>query len=305
MGQSMLSYVLVTPARNEEAFIMQTLTSVINQTVPPTYWVIVDDGSTDQTATIVGQFAERYPWIKLVQRPRGSDRSFASKVLAFNAGYACLAGIEYEIIGSLDADISFAPDYFEFLLDCFEADRALGVAGTFFTEEGYDSSRDSFEGQTHVAGGCQLFRRQCFEEVGGFVAHKAGGVDWIAVTTARMKGWKTRAFKQKSFFHHRRLGTAERGTMSAMFFCGEKDYYLGKDPLSELFRVIYRMTKKPLAFGGLALLIGYTWAFLRRKQRPITRELMRFRRQEDIAKLSRMVHDMLRGRKVDKFYLLD
>jgi hypothetical protein len=150
---------------------------------------------------------------------------FASKALAFNAGYACLAGVEYDIIGSLDADVSFPPDYLEFLLNCQAADRALGVAGTFFKEEGYDSSQDSFEGQAHVAGGCQLFRRECFEEIGGFTPHESGGVDWIAVTTARMKGWKTRAFKQKSFFHHRRLGTAERGTISAMLHSGEKDYY--------------------------------------------------------------------------------
>src|SRR5262249_11708935 len=159
-------------------------------------------GSTDRTAAIVERVIERYPWIKLVRRSHSIVRSFASKVLAFNAGYACLVGTEYDIIGSLDADVSFAPDYVEFLLDSFDKDHNLGVAGTFFIEQGYDSSRDSFEGQAHVAGGCQLFRRECFEEIGGFIPHSAGGVDWIAVTTARMKGWKTRAFKQKSFFHH-------------------------------------------------------------------------------------------------------
>jgi len=301
----MLPYVLITPARNEEALIERTLTSVVTQTARPTRWVIVDDGSTDQTAAIVGQFEQRYPWIKLVRCPRRADRSFAAKVLAFNAGYACLTDIEYEIIGNLDADVSFEADYLEFLLGRFERDRRLGVAGTFFIEDGYDSSRDSFEGQTHVAGGCQLFRRQCFEEIGGFIPHPAGGVDWIAVTTARMKGWKTLAFKEKSFVHHRRLGTAGRGVLSSMFHTGEKDYFLGKDPLMQLLRVIYRMTKQPIVLGGLALLAGYVWACVRRRKRPITQELMKFRRREDLAKLSRIVRFTLQGRKRDKFYLLD
>jgi glycosyltransferase involved in cell wall biosynthesis len=300
----MLSYVLVTPARNEERFIEQTLTSVVNQTVPPLRWVIVDDGSTDRTAEIVERFANRYPWIQLIRRSSGLQRNFASKVLAFNEGYAALGSLAYDVIGSIDADISFEPDYLAFLLGCIEADSELGVAGTVFAEDGYDSSRDSFEGQAHVAGGCQLFRRQCFEEVGGYAPNQGGGVDWVAVTTARMTGWKTRAFRQKSFFHHRMLGTANRNTMSAMFFCGRRDYFLGKHPLSQVLRVLYRMSKKPILVGGLGLMFGYTWAFVRRENR-ISRELMRFRRREDTVKLRRMLASAVRGRRVDKFSLLD
>ena len=301
----MFSYVLITPARDEEAYIGRTLESVVNQTVLPTRWVIVDDGSVDQTAVIVASFAERYPWIQLVQRPRRSKRNFASKVEAFNAGYACIAGLNYDIICSLDADVSFASDYIEFLLKCFHEDTNLGVAGTFFREDRYDSSRDSFEGSTHVAGGFQMFRRQCFEEIGGFVPHEAGGVDWIAVTTARMNGWKTRAFREKSFFHHRTQGTAKRGAIAAMFFAGQKDYFLGKHPLPQLFRVLYRLTKRPIVFGALALLLGYSWAMLLRKKRPITQKLMQFRRREDIAKLGRLVSAVLHRKPVDKFYLLN
>jgi len=300
-----LSYVLVTPARNEEALIERTLASVVSQTVRPTRWIIVDDGSTDRTAAIVGVYERRYPWIMLVRCPARADRSFAGKVAAFNAGYDCLAGIAYDVIGNLDADISFDSDYFEFLLSRFERDPGLGVAGTFFVEDGYDSSRDSFEGQTHVAGGCQLFRRQCFEEVGGFIPHRAGGVDWIAVTTARMRGWKTLAFREKAFVHHRRLGTAERGVLASMFHTGQKDYYLGKHPVMQLPRVLYRMTKSPVVLGGLVLWAGYAWAWLRRRKRPITDELMDFRRREDLAKLTRIVRFTLQGRSRDKFYLLE
>jgi glycosyltransferase involved in cell wall biosynthesis len=301
----MLSYVLVTPARNEERFIERTLVSVVDQTTHPLRWVIVDDGSTDGTAAVVERFAAQHPWIELVKIPVKQQRNFASKVHAFNAGYARVQGIEYDVIGNVDADISFPPDYVAFLLGCFEADADLGVAGTAFIEDGYDSTRDSFEGHSHVPGGCQLFRRDCFEEIGGYRPHRGGGVDWIAVTTARMKGWKTRAFRQKSFFHHRPQGTAERGAVSAMFFVGERDYFLGKHPLSEMVRVLYRLTKPPFAVGSLALMLGYAWALVRRKKRPITAELVQFRRREDMTKFSRMIGSVLRGKKVDKFYLLD
>ena len=115
-----------------------------------------------------------------------------------------------------------------FLLQKFEADPELGVAGTPFTQEGdYDSTRDSFEGDNYVAGPCQLFRRRCFADIGGYVPNPAGGVDWIAVMTARMKGWKVRSFPERRFHHHRSMGTAERGEVAALFSYGEKDYYLG------------------------------------------------------------------------------
>src|SRR5207245_7815999 len=141
-----------------------------------------------------------------------------------DAGYTKVKATDHDIVGNLDADISFDRDYLEFLLGRFAEDPRLGVAGTIFKENGYSSETDSFEGQTHVAGGCQLFRRQCFQEVGGYIYNKAGGIDWIAVTTARMKGWRTRSFRERAFFHHRSLGTAGRGTLASRFVYGERDY---------------------------------------------------------------------------------
>src|SRR6516165_12468776 len=240
-----MKYVLISPARNEEALIGKTLESVTIQTLPPERWVIVDDGSSDGTAQIVEGYAKRFPWIELVRRPKNLERSFAGKVHAFNAGYERVKDLEFEVLANLDADTSFESDYLEFLLRQFEEDPTLGVAGTPFIENGYDSARDSFEGINHVAGGCQLFRRRCFEEVGGYVPNREGGVDWIAVTTARMKGWKTRSFREKRFNHYRPMGTAERSQFAASFSYGEKDYYLGGSPVWEAFRVAYRMTKRP------------------------------------------------------------
>jgi glycosyltransferase involved in cell wall biosynthesis len=298
------SYVLITPARNEEAFIAQTIESVIHQTVLPLKWVIVDDASTDRTPEIVSNYLIHLPWIEIVRMPKRGDRSFAAKVQAFNAGYDRVKTLDHEIVGNLDADVSFESDYLEFLLDKFRDDAKLGVGGTVFQEEGYSSERQSFEGHNHVAGGCQLFRRQCFEDIGGFKPNAGGGVDWMAVTTARMMGWKTKSFRGKSFFHYRHLGTAGRGVLAATFSYGEKDYYLGGHPLWEVFRVAYRMTKRPYFFGGLALGLGYGRAMLRRVKRPVSKELMNFHRKEQMTKLRAILKSVVTFKAVDSFKVL-
>jgi glycosyltransferase involved in cell wall biosynthesis len=298
-------YVLVTPSRNEAAFIEKTLESVVRQTVLPAKWVIVNDGSTDETGTIAAKYAEKYPWIEVVNLPVRRERNFAAKVNAFNAGQERVKSVDYELIGNLDSDVSLEKDHFEFLMLKFKDDARLGVAGTVFKEEsGYNSETDSSEGQLHVSGQCQLFRRQCFEEIGGYFANKAGGIDWIAVTTARMKGWKTRSFREKSFFHHRHLGTAERSTFAAAFSYGEKDYFLGGHPLWELFRVGFRMLKRPYFIEGFALGLGYGWAAVRRLQRPISAELMAFHRREQMRKLKAIFKSVLTFKPIDKFQLL-
>lgn len=296
-----LKYVLVTPARNEQAFIEKTLESLIRQTVLPLKWVIVDDGSTDNTRTIVESYLPRHPWIELVQMPQRRDRSFAAKVMAFNAGYEKVKDLPFDIIGNLDGDISFDEDHFEFLLRKFSEDPSLGVAGTVFKEEGYSSETDSFEGHKHVSGQCQLFRKECWNEIGGYIPHRAGGIDWMAVTTARMKGWKTESFREKSFFHYRHLGTAERSVVASLFSYGEKDYYLGGHPVWEFFRVGYRITKTPIVVGGVALGLGYCWAFVRRTPRPVSKELMAFHRKEQMLKLRAILRSMARLKRVDTF----
>src|SRR5437667_10805748 len=293
-----MKYVLITPAHNEERFITKTLESMAAQTLLPERWIIVNDGSVDKTADIAADYAQRFPWIQLVHRSPRLDRHFGAKVHAFNAGLERVGSIDFDVIGNLDADISFDPEYLSFLMRKFSEDSKLGVTGTPFTEDGgYDTARDSFEGENHVAGGCQLFRRQCFQEIGGYVPNAAGGIDWIAVTTARMKGWKTRSFPEKRFHHYRTLGTAEKSNWAASFSYGEKDYYLGGSPLWQLFRVVYRTTKQPVE--GAALLTGYGWAATRRMRRPVSRELMRFHRREQMHKLRAIVRAVRRFGKGD------
>jgi len=298
---SPLPYVLITPARNEESFIEKTIESMIQQTHLPLKWVIVDDGSTDRTPDIVGRYVALHSWIEMVQMPQRRDRSFAAKVTAFNAGFERVKDLPYEVIGNLDADISFDPDHFEFLLGKFATDPALGVAGTVFREEGYNSETDSFEGHKHVSGQCQIFRRQCWEDIGGYIPHRAGGIDLMAVTTARMKGWKTNSFREKWFFHYRHMGTAERGVLASLFSYGEKDYYLGNHPVWQVFRVAYRILKPPYLVGGVSVGLGYCWAFVRRIPRPASPELVAFHRKEQMTKLKFIFKSLLRFRRVDNF----
>jgi len=298
---SLLRYVLITPARNEEAFIEKTIESMIRQTFQPVKWVIVDDGSMDRTAEIVDNYVKRYPWIELLRRPRREKRNFAEKVHAFYEGFERVQPLQTGLIGNLDADISFGPDHFEFLASKFVKDPLLGVAGTAYTQEDWDSTRDSFEGQSSVHGACQLFRLECFLDIGGYRPNPAGGIDWIAVTTARMKGWKTRNFPDRRFHHHRLMGTAERSPLGAMFDYGRKDYFFGGSLVWELFRAAFRMTKKPYLFGGLALFSGYSWAAIRRVERPVSGELMRFHRREQMRKLRMILGTIVRLKKVEPY----
>jgi glycosyltransferase involved in cell wall biosynthesis len=283
------SYVLITPARNEEAFIEQTIKSVIEQTILPLKWVIVSDGSTDHTDEIVRAYLPGNPWIEFIRMPEHRDRHFAAKVECFNAGYEKVKGLDFDIIGNLDADISFDKEYLKYLLDKFAEDPTLGVAGTPYVEDGkhYDYRFTNIE---HVSGACQLFRRACFEDIGGYTPIKGGGIDWVAVTTARMKGWKTRTFTDKTCLHHRKIGTGNASPLLTWFKQGRKDYVFGNHPLWEAFRAFYQMGKKPYIIGGGLLLSGFVWAALKRTDRPISAELMEFVHKEQMQRLKKALH---------------
>lgn len=279
-----LRYVLITPARNEADLIEQTLQCVIRQSHRPVRWIIVSDGSTDGTDDIVKRYASEHDWIELRSRPPRKDRHFAGKVAAFNVGYSAVQHLSFEIVGSLDADITFSDDYFEFLLRRFRESPTLGVVGTPF-REGNQQYNYKFTSIEHVSGACQLFRRDCFEDIGGYTPIKGGGIDLVAVTTARMKGWETRTFPDRVCIHHRQMGTAGNGSLKAAFRLGTKDYQLGTHPLWQLCRSCYQMTKRPLIVGGCMLLVGFSWAMLIRANRSVPGELIEFRRREQMRRL--------------------
>jgi glycosyltransferase involved in cell wall biosynthesis len=286
MTTAPLRYVVVTPARNEGKYIRRTLESMVAQTHLPLRWVIVSDGSTDDTDEIVKEYARRRDWIELVRLPEQRDRSFAAKVQGFESGFARVRQLPFDLVASLDADIEFEPDYFEFLLAKFADNPRLGVGGTPFVE-GNRHYNFEYSNIEHVSGACQVFRRECYEQIGGYQRIKGGGIDWTAVTTARMKGWQTRTFTEKTCLHLRPMGTGSRSILSVNFHHGQRDYYLGGHPLWQVFRCTHQLARPPYVFGGASLLVGYFWAAVRRVKRPVSDELVRFHRAEQMTRLKR------------------
>ncbi len=284
---NLTTYVVVTPARNEGQFLELTIKSVVAQTVKPVKWVIVSDGSTDGSDDIVKRYANEYPWIELLRMPERQERHFAGKVLAFNAGYERVKNLNCAVIVSLDADISFDEEYFAFLLGKLAADPALGLVGTPFQEASTNETYDyRFVSIEHVSGACQVFRRECFDAIGGYIPVRGGGIDHIAVITARMKGWKTMTFTDKVCLHHRKMGSAQHSSMVAHFKVGVRDYALGGHPLWQCFRTVYQMTnRKPYFIAGLLFGVGYFWAMIKHEERPVSAELVAFRRREQITRL--------------------
>lgn len=277
-------YVLITPARDEAASIELTLKSVVSQSVRPLKWIIVSDGSTDGTDEIVTAYVAHHPWIELLRTPERRERHFSGKVWAFNAGLARVANVPYQIICNLDGDVSFEGDYFEFLLKRFAENPRLGVAGTPFREGSfqYDFRFTSIQ---HVSGQCQLFRRECFEDIGGYIPRKIGGVDLVAVTTARMKGWETRTFLEKTYMHHRTMGTATSGAFLAAFKVGRADRLLGSHPVWQGARCIYQLGRRPVVIGGTMRIAGYFWETIKCAPLQVSPEFVAFRRAEQMGRL--------------------
>jgi hypothetical protein len=224
----------------------------------------------------------------LVRLPERRERHFAGKVHAFNAGYARVTGLGFNAIGNLDADVSFEAEHFEFLMAKLADDPRLGVVGAPFRVGTYQYDY-RFSNIENVWGGCQLFRRECFEDIGGYVPVKGGAIDHIAVVSARMKGWKTRTFTEKVCLHHRPIGTAEHGGLAARFRTGVKDYSVGNHPIWELSRIFYQMKHRPFIIGGLAFGLGYAWSMVRQVERPVSSEFVAFIRREQMQRLGRFL----------------
>jgi glycosyltransferase involved in cell wall biosynthesis len=283
----MLNYALITPARNEAQYIELTIKSMIVQTHLPLKWVIVSDGSSDQTDELVSKYLKEYQWIELVRMPERAQRHFAGKVHAFKAGYERLKDTKVEIIGNLDADVSFGPKHFEFLIERMGENPQIGVAGSPFREGTFQYDY-RFSNIENVWGGCQLFRRECYEAIGGYMPLKGGCIDHVAVLSARLHGWQTRTFTENVCLHHRQMGTAMQGALEAKFKTGMKDYTVGNHPLWELVRMIYQMKNSPFVIGGLALGLGYAWSLIRRAEVPLSPDLVAFVRREQLNRLKKV-----------------
>lgn len=286
-------YVIITPARNEGRTLEATIRSVVAQSLKPTEWVIVSDGSTDDTDDIGRRWSRLHPFIRLVRREGGRVRDFGSKAVAFKAGLDSITS-KYDFIGNLDADITFGPDYYKDLLNEF-SDKRLGLAGGVIFEligKEFVPQRNTPDS---VAGALQFFRRECFEEIGGYIPISAGGIDAAAEISARMRGWRVRAFDLKAF-HHRRVSGGNGRVFKSRFRHGVAHYLLGYHPLFEIMKCAYRVQDRPYLLGALCTLAGYAWSAAIGYERPVSGEFVDFIRNEQKERLrsSRLFKAVLR-----------
>jgi len=272
-------YVLVTPAKNEEATIGVTLESVVNQTVRPADWVIVSDGSADRTEERVRAAAVAHSWIRLLSLPPRAERSFAAVVHATEAGVRALTVGDYEYLGLLDSDVRFQSDYFERVMERFEASPRLGLAGGVVIDVGLRKDRLPRNRQD-VPGAVQFFRRACFESLGGLLAIPEGGWDGLTCARARMQGFETRLLTDLVVDHLKPRNISEGGWLRRKWQMGVRDYAVGCHPLFEMFKCLGRISESPVLVGSVAWWIGYCCAAIQGRERLIPRDLLEFLRAE-------------------------
>lgn len=279
------TYILITPARNEAAYIEKTIQSVISQTILPKKWVIVNDGSTDRTDEIVRQYMEKHPFIQLLHASGEKLRNFGSKVKAFKAGYERVENMEYDFIGNLDADVSFEKNYYECVLNEFERNQSLGIAGGIILELQARHFRKMNYNLTSVAGAIQLFRKECYKDIGGYVSSEKGGIDAIVEVMARMKGWYVKTFPNIEVKHHRRIGITQDSIFSKWYRYGVKENLMGTHLLFIIAKCFDRLKEKPYVIGSMIMMCGYLFSWIRRDTRPISREFVNYIRNEQKERL--------------------
>jgi glycosyltransferase involved in cell wall biosynthesis len=280
-----LTYALVTPAKNEAEFIEQTILSVVAQDYKPIKWVIVDDGSSDGTADIVARFAQHHDFIVLLRRNGSDNRNFASKVQAFNSGLSALEDTHCELIGNLDADIVLRPDYYANIISAFEADPNLGISGgtIHIVADAQYFKRDSTDDS--VAGAIQLFRKGCFQQIGGYVPLEGGGIDAAAEITARKCGWSVRKVPDNPAYEQRRTGYHHGMTWRAAYKEGVQYHKLGYGTLFYCLRSANRLGDHPLVVGSMCGLVGFVHAKLRGDQISLSPDIVSYLRTEQLRKI--------------------
>jgi biofilm PGA synthesis N-glycosyltransferase PgaC len=283
------TYVLITPVRDEEEFVRFALDSVVAQTRRPERWVIVDDASRDTTAAVLEQHARGHDFIRIVRIADRGDRNFARKAQAFKRGLEELRDCDYDFIGNLDGDISLASDYYARVLAEFDLDPRLGIAGGIVYTNVAGRFETTDETLDSVGGAVQLFRRPCFEAVGGYPALRRGGIDAAAEITARMRGWRVRKCLDLQVLEHRRTGSAECSPLRARFREGRRFQSLGYDPLFYVARSLYRIANKPMLVGSLAGLAGFLAGSVTRRSIALGPDVVEFLRHEQRAKLRQMM----------------
>ncbi len=277
---------IISPVRDEGKYLQRTIDSIVAQTLRPSVWVIVDDGSSDNTPEIAHRAAERYEWIKVLRRKdRGTRKVGGGVVEAFDEGLTQVNLEEFEFVCKMDGDLELHPRYFASLLQKFEADPRLGTASGkcwLATEQGLERERtnDQFS-----LGACKTYRRECFQQIGGFVPEVMW--DGIDCHRCRMFGWKAASFhdEELKIVHLRRMGSSYRNVYHGRVRWGYGQYFMGTHPLYALAIAVYRMRERPRIVGGLLILAGFLNGYIRRLPRYSDNEFRRFLRRWQLARL--------------------
>ena len=278
-----LQYVIITPVRDEEKHVEETIRSVTSQTIPPTEWVIVDDGSKDRTAQIVKRYAASVPWIHFIQRPdRGSRKSGGGVIEAFYDGYSALQHHDWDFVVKLDGDLTFSPDYFEKCFEHFEVDTKLGVGGGDIYHEFAGEKKVEANPKFHVRGATKIYRRACWEAIGGL--WQAPGWDTIDEVKANMLGWKSYSFSELHLIHHRLTGTAD-GLLRDRIKHGLACYISGYHPLFVAASCARRLMQKPYVSGSLAMCYGFLKGYWTRAPRVNDAKLIKYVRSQQLRRL--------------------
>jgi poly-beta-1,6-N-acetyl-D-glucosamine synthase len=275
-------YCLVSPCRDEEAFMRRTLDSVVAQTVPPALWVIVDDGSTDGGPAILAGYAAKHPWIRVVRRENRGRRSVGPGVIdAFYAGLDTVDLSGFEYLCKLDLDLDLPHGYFQGLIQRMEAEPRMGTCSgkAYYIDTRTGARVSEGVGDETSAGMTKFYRTSCFREIGGFVREVMW--DGIDCHRCRMLGWIARSWDDEAlrFLHLRPMGSSDRGILHGRTRHGFGQYFMGTSPAYMMASSIYRMTWRPWVFGGLAMAWGYLWSLLRRKPRYGDADFRRFLRR--------------------------
>jgi len=271
------SYLLISPCRNEEAFMRETVDSVVAQTVQPAKWVIVDDGSSDATPEILREYAQRHPWIEIVTRhDRGFRQVGPGVVDAFYAGFERVAPEQYEFVCKLDLDLRLPPRYFELLMTRMAetADIATCSGKAYIERDG--SLLNEGHGDETSLGMTKFYRTSCFLAIGGFVREVMW--DGIDCHRCRMKGWIACSWDEPElrFIHLRPEGSSQHSVYTGRMRHGFGQYFMGTGFLYMLASAMSRLNEKPYVLGSLAMLWGWLKSALLRKQRYDDPEFRKF-----------------------------
>ena len=280
-----VSYALLTAAYNEEHCIEETVHSVLAQVLRPKIWVVVSDGSTDRTDEIVQQYAMRHPFIRLIRREKDHSHEFASKVFALRAAFQALTLSSFQFIGHVDADVWLPPFYFFDLLAKFEEDPKLGIAGGWCFEKtprGFWQPRPG-NCMWSVPGAAQMFRSECYKDIGELLPIEYGGEDWYAEIRARMYGWQVRSFPELEVHHLRASGT-RASLLRYCYRAGFMDFALGSHPLFEVVKMARMTATPPYVLNGLLRMLGFLVAHVFGK-RMAPPACIAFLQQEQLGRL--------------------